>query len=150
MGRNYSVVGTIAAVASTFKTTATIIAAATVRPKIYDMVMGTSGAPADNSLVWLLQRFTAAGTTTAVTPEPLDPSEPASITTAGSNATVEPTYTAGKNLLQIPLHQKASYRHSANEGKEFVLPATAANGAGLQVKSAAYTGVADTTIWFGE
>jgi hypothetical protein len=147
MPRRFVTPGTIAAVSSTFKTTQTLISAATVRPKMWSFMLSTLGAAADGVLEWIIQRFTAAGTTTAVTPRGLDPTDPAAaVATAGSNASAEPTYTANSSLLDIGINQRATYTWNAwTEGAQLVAPATAANGLGIAALSSvapAYTGIA--------
>jgi hypothetical protein len=101
------------------------------RARVYDVMFGSEATPADAALLWQMKRFSAAGTTTAVTPQNLDP---ASFTTefdAGSNATIEPTYTANAFLLNVPLNQRATFRWVAAPGGEMIIPATASNGIGV-------------------
>lgn len=102
------------------------------RNKTYDVVIGSEASPADNAFLYLLQRCTTAGTSTAVTPSPIDPADAASGMTAGQNDTVEPTYTAGLVMLRLPLNQRATFRWVAGQGGELVVPATASNGLGFQ------------------
>jgi hypothetical protein len=78
-----------------------------------------------------VQRCTAAGTSTAVVPQPLDPADATTEMDAGENHTIEPTYTAAAILLQIPLNQRATFRWVAAPGGELVAPATASNGLGI-------------------
>ena len=47
----------------------------------------------------------------------------------GENHTVEPTYTAAKELLEVPLNTRATFRWAAAPGSELVIPAT--NDAGI-------------------
>lgn len=131
MGRCYSIDG------QDINTAATSIlgltSAATIRPKVYDFILGSDATPADNAAEYVLQRYTAAGTATAITPRALDPGDPASLAAAGEAHTVEPTYTADVIMLQFALNQRATFRWVAAPGGEIILPATAANGLGLQV-----------------
>lgn len=98
----------------------------------YDLILGSEAAAADNPFLYTIQRCTAAGTSTAVVPQPLDPADAATEADAGENHTVEPTYTAAAILLQIPLNQRATFRWIATEGGRLVSPATASNGLGIQ------------------
>lgn len=139
MARRYSIDGQDANTAAT--TILGLTSAATVRPKIYDLSLGSDATPADMAAEYVLQRYTAAGTSTAVTPQALDSGDPASLASAGEAHTVEPTYTANAILLQFALNQRATYRWVAAPGGEIVLPATAANGVGLQVISVSGTPV---------
>jgi hypothetical protein len=118
---------------STSASTGSIVADAT-RPrrfKIYDLIFGSEAAAADNPFLWRVARITAAGTSTGVTPQPLDPADAATESDAGENHTVEPTYTAGANLIHCPLNQRATFRWVAAPGGELVAPATASNGFGI-------------------
>ena len=86
-----------------------VSAATTTRTKLYDIVFGSAeAAPADGNSLWQLQRCTTAGTATAVTPQPLDPADAASLFTANQNHTVDPTLTANAILLSIGLNQRAT------------------------------------------
>lgn len=102
------------------------------RGKLFDLIVGSEASPADNPFLWRLQRCTAAGTSTAVVPQPLDPADAATEMDAGENHTVEPTYTSAAIQLHLALNQRASFRWVAAPGKEIVFPATASNGLGLQ------------------
>ncbi len=149
MAKRYSIAGT-RAVASATKSLLGLTATSGVRPRIADILWGSAATPADNALEWILQRFTAAGTSTAVTPEPVDPADPAATAIAGQNHTVEPTYTSGKILLDVPMNQRSTQRWVASPGYEFVCPATAANGLGWQPIHASFTGNVTSTILFEE
>jgi hypothetical protein len=102
------------------------------RTKLYEVTLGSDNTPADATLKFVFQRFTAAGTSTAVTPQPLDPADAAALTAGGSNATVEPTYTANQIVLTIPQNQRSTFRWVAPTYGEIVTPATNANGIGIQ------------------
>lgn len=120
--------------ASTTGTVGSIGAVSTTqtrRGKIYDIMFGSEATPADAALLWAARRYTAAGTSTAYTPVALDPADPAFLGQAGDNHTIEPTYTAGATLLNIPLNQRATFRWVAAPGGELVYPATTANGVGF-------------------
>lgn len=147
--RPYAISGT-RAVASPTQTLLSLISTAAIRPMIFEILFGSAATPADNALEWLLQRFTAAGTSTAVTPQAIDPGDPAATATAGKNHTVEPTYTAGAVLLDIPLNQRSTQRWVASPRGELILPPTAANGLGLQPVHASFTGNVTSTIHYRE
>lgn len=135
MARRYSIDGQDTNTAGT--SILGLTSAATVRPRVYDLIVGSDATPADNAAEYVLQRYTAAGTSTSVTPQALDSGDPASLCSAGEAHSVEPTYTANAILLQFALNQRATFRWVAAPGGEIVLPATAANGVGLQVISIA-------------
>ena len=141
MGRTYNAQGSGAV--GTNKTLVTLVSAATIRPGLFDLTVGCDATPAEQATRFVVQRFTAAGTAgSSPTPEPNDPGDPAALAAAGSGVfSVEPTYTAGKILLTIPLHQRNTFRWTCyDERKQPRAPATAANGLGLQ--SVAATGTA--------
>ena len=132
MGRIYSISGQCANTANT--TVLGLTSAATIRPKIYDLIVGSDAAPADNAVEYNLQRYTAAGTAGgAVTPQLLDPGDPASLAAAAVGVyTVEPTYTANAIMLMWAQNQRATFRWVAAPGGEIILPAVAANGVGVR------------------
>lgn len=131
MSRRYSIDGQDTNTAAT--TILGLTSAATVRPRIYDLIVGSDATPADNAAEYVLQRYTAAGTSTSVTPKGLDPSDPAALASAGEAHSAEPTYTADAIMLQWAQNQRATFRWVAAPMGEIILPATAANGVGVQV-----------------
>jgi hypothetical protein len=149
MGRRYSIDGS-RAVSNPTKTLLGLTSATTIRPFIYDLVLGASAAPADNAVTFFIQRYTAAGTATAVVPAALDPADPVATAGAGQNHTVEPTYTAGLILFHLALNQRASHRWIADPNGPMTLPATANNGAGLYPVNSSFTGTVDGTLHYAE
>lgn len=119
------------------KTILTVVSAATIRPRIVEYKSSTTGGPtSDASYEVQLKRFTAAGTTTALTPASTDSGDPAATFTAGSNATVEPTYTANTLIDDYGANPRATFRWVAYDQRaEIILPATAANGVGWLLNS---------------
>lgn len=130
MRESYSTTGdqTITTVAAT---ALGLTSAANLRPAIKMIAFGVTGTPADAALMWTVQRYTAAGTATAVVPLPSNPRFSASTTTSGSNHTVEPTYTSTGKLFVLPVNLRVPYTLYLPPGSEFVLPGTAANGVGV-------------------
>ena len=120
-----------AASLGTFSSSATVR-----RVKLYEATVGSPASPADNVFQFIFQRSTAPGTNTAVTPQPLDLADAAALTAAGTNNTVEPTYTANAVLLTIPLNQRATFRWVAPPYGELVTPATNNAGLGIQTPTA--------------
>lgn len=151
LGRRYSINGQRACAASAPQTLLTLITATTIRPYIYDMLLGSSATPADNAILWFLQRFTAAGTAgSSVTPQALDPADPSATSTAGQAHSADPTYTAAAILFRLALNQRASHRWIADPSAPIGLPATGSNGVGLYATHASFTGNIDATIHFSE
>jgi hypothetical protein len=121
-----------------------------IRPAVYDFFFGSNATPADNALNWLMERYTAAGTATAVTPQALDSGDPAATATAGENHTAEPTYTSNAVMLNISANQRSTQRWVASPGGEIICPATAANGVGVEPVHASFTGEVQCTIHYEE
>lgn len=131
MGRRYSIAGQDTNTAAT--TIIELRSTTAIRPRIYDLLLGSDATPADNAAEYVLQRTTTAGTFgTSFTPVALDPGDPAATATSGFAHSGEPTYTANALLLDFATNQRATFRWIAAPAGEIVLPA-AANGVGLQV-----------------
>lgn len=150
MSRAYSVSGPSAT--GTANKTAAGIVGATVRPRIYEFTVGTKTDPntTDQQLEFAVQRFTAAGTSTAFTPLPVDPGDTASVTSAGITHSAEPTYTAAGVLFGMTQNQRAVFRWVAVPGMEFMAPATAANGIGIQNVAITATAIIRANLQFFE
>lgn len=117
------------------KTALGIVSTAAVRPRILSALYSNVGlVTTDSNYQVQGKRFTAAGTATAVTPASSDSGDPAATFTAGSNHTVEPTYTANTVFADQGVNPRNTYRWVAYDPRdEIILPATAANGAGFFV-----------------
>ena len=127
--------------------------ASTIRPRLYFVTIGSAATPADQAYNMQVNRFTAPGTTTGVTPRPLDPVDVASKATGHENHTGEPTKTAGLVLLSFGwnLTHGNPYRWTAPEGGELIAPATASNGLVLlYILVSAGTAVAEATFHHSE
>lgn len=129
--------GTLQAITSTYKTLLALTAATATlrRGKIYDLMVGTLGTPADQTYEIDVSRQTAAGTSSAVTPNPLDPADVAAGTVGAANFTAEGTITAASSVLYLGINQRASYRWVAAPGGELVWPATNLNGLAVRARS---------------
>ena len=121
------------------------------RGYIYDIEFGADGTPADNVLVFKVDRQTTVGTGTAATPALLDAADAVASLVATVNHTVEPG-TVNNTLIEIPVNQRASYRWCTlpGSGAELVVPATTVNGIGCRAKSPAYVLTAIARIHFFE
>ena len=150
MSRRYSIDGA-QAVGSPTVSVLGLTGATTIRPEIYDIIFGSTATPADNALQWILRRYTAAGTGTTVTPQALDPADPAALATAKENHTGgEPTYTSNSVLLNISANQRSTQRWVAAPGGELKIPATANNGIGVEPIHSSFTGSVEVTIHYAE
>jgi hypothetical protein len=148
----YAITGSQATVSGSYKTVLDVFATtgALRRGKVYDVLIGTNGTPADNYLQWDISRMTADGTGTAVTPQALDPADVAALATAKNNYSAEPTITASSSLFNVGVNQRASYRWVAAPGSELLFPATANNGLALRALSGGYTGSATGDVMYEE
>lgn len=124
----------------------------TSRGQITEVVLGSAATPADQSALFHLNRTTAVGTEgSGLVPNNLDPGGPAGAYDSGLGVfSGEPTYTAGKILLRVPLNQRATFRWVADLGKELKMAATQNNGAGLKTSVSTSTQAHASTIFFEE
>lgn len=122
-----------------------------IRPTIYYVGLGSAATPADNAIEWYAGRTTGAGTGSGTTtPQALDPGDPASTSTAASDHTAEPTYTASAIMLRLPLNQRATHSLYLEPDSGWVIPATTANGIALYPVHSSFTGVVSGTMYFQE
>lgn len=126
------------AIAAT-KTPLILGSTANIRPRVLQLDVSTTGTPtSDQGVEFQIRRATALGTSTSYTLTNTDPSDSAvtPVLTAGTNCTVEPTYSAGflydRAINPRMTHQWAAYSPDA----ELIAPATAANGIGFQLVGA--------------
>lgn len=117
------------------------------RTKVYDLVFGSEASPADNPFLWEVNRVTALGTSTGVTPLALDPADAATEEDAGENHTIDATATSNAILLAVPLNQRATFRWVAAPGSEFVTPATASNGVAFYTRTSSAVAVSLTCLF---
>jgi len=118
------------------------------RNSVYEMWFGNIGSPADQVSVQTVQRITADGSGTGVTPTALDPADRASQCTCLENHTSEPTYTSNTEVMEIPLNHRATFRWVAAPGGEIVTPATNNFGAGFKsIHASATTDFRMGALW---
>lgn len=130
----YTCVGTQTAAA---KSALGVVATAAVRPRIMGFVLSNIGlVSTDSGFQIQLKRFTAAGTSTAITPAPADSGDPAATFTAGSNHSAEPTYTANTVIADIAVNPRSTVKWTPDDpSAPPTAPATAANGFGWLVNA---------------
>lgn len=128
------------------------------RGKLYDILVGTNGTPADNYMEWDVIRIvggTAAaslGSVSSISSNfALDPSDnQGHVNIAGINSSVESLFTGLSQTFYVGVNQRASYRWVAAPGSEIVWPAatsgSSSNGVAGRVRSGGYTGTA-TMQW---
>ncbi len=150
-----SLAGTQQACSATYKTLVNVYASsgtALRRGKIYDLLVGTNGTPADNYMEWDVSRFsvTISISATAATPSPLDTADSAMLGVSLANSTADSTYLTGASVFYVGVNQRASYRWVAAPGSELVYPATALNGLALRTRSGGYTSTATGALYTQE
>lgn len=172
---NYSVANTTAggggssqqAVAATYKTLIAVCPSTQIlnppaivglrRGRIYDILIGTDGTPADNymefdlanativsSLLWL-GSISSLSSNAAI-----DKADPGFSAFCVINASLETNITSSNELWYVGINQRASYRWVAAPGSELVWPAVSNSGFALRVRSGGYTGNATGNILFTE
>lgn len=125
----------------------------TCRGRIFGVEIGSVTAPADQAADFLINRITALGTEgSGLVPNNLDPAGPAGAYDSGLGVfSVEPTYTAAKQLLACQVNQRAAYRWAASgHGYELMMAATQNNGAGLKSVTSTSTQAHGVTLFFAE
>lgn len=146
----------VASVASgTDKTAITVFHSATTptnRGRIEDLIVASVATPADQAADFLLNRITAVGTEgSGLVPNNLDPAGPAGDCDSGLGVfSVEPTYTAAKQLLAFQINQRATFRWVAAPGYGLMMTATQNNGAGLKTVTSTSTQAHGATVFFEE
>ena len=134
------------------------------RGKIYDLLVGTNGTPADNAMEWAVHRVTDTsqvyvGNVSSVSSFfALDLADAGFSAHAGVNSTNPSSTVYAFVGAPIPwyvgVNQRASYRWVAAPGSEIIYPAvssaTGGNGLLLSVRSGGYTGTATATVMFQE
>ena len=125
--------------------------AALSRARINNIVVSASATPDDKYNGFVVKRTTGIGTEGGgQTPVKLDPDTQVSAFDAGYGHSVEPTETAGSEMLSFSLNQRASFSWLANPGSELILPAIANNGANISRKTGDGLYTIDCTIIFEE
>ena len=133
------------------------------RGKVYDILLGTNGTPADNALEFIVQRATVGsstvwvGSVSSVSSQfALDPADAgfASFVTINATATSSTLFTLQQPLWYDGVNQRASYRWVCAPGSEMVIPAvssgTGSNGLVFGVRSVGYSGTVTMTVWYEE
>lgn len=149
MGRPYAVDGNQAAGASV--TILTLVnGGTTIMPELFYLTVGSAATPADQANNMQVNRVTADGAGTAVTPRGLRTglSTPAGV--ALENHTAEPTYTANEVMLSFSFNTRASFQWYANPGMEVTMPATLSSGVGLRFVVATGTQLHEATLHYSE
>ena len=121
-----------------------------VEPSIFYLAIGCEVAPVDATIIWYLQRHTAAGTSTAVTPQNLGPGTAAASAVGAENHTIEPTFTANAILWRLGLNQRAAHSLVFDPEGCPTGPATANNGITAYPQHASSTVLMSMTMHYRE
>jgi hypothetical protein len=139
------------AAVGTNKTILNLISAATIRPELYDLVVGCEATPADGATNFVVGRTTAVGSEgSGFTPNALDPDDAAARADFGVAHSSEPTYTSNKELLSLSLNQRNTFRWVAAPGSGLRAPATANNGLGFKSTSSTVTAAHEAMMLYEE
>lgn len=178
---NFSVTNTTAigggtaqqAAASTYKslivtgnssaTSANVGGGAFRRGKMYDILLGTAGTPADNYYEFDVTTITLGTTPTGITGSlisslsstfGLDPADVSFVSAILINSTAEVGITALTEKWYLGINQRASYRWVCAPGSEILYPAnssaTGNNGLSFRGRSAAATVTMTGTVMVSE
>jgi hypothetical protein len=150
MAKNYAIPANLTTPNSATLAAMYIHATAAVRARLFDLMVGSTGAPADNAARFAINRITSLVTGgTGVTPIPLDNGDVAAICAGGFGGTGGGTLTTPA-LLQWGQNQRATFRWVAAPGAEIVSLAGAAAGLVLMnpTVNAAFT--MEATLIFNE
>lgn len=154
MGSRFSMIGTSQVQAAAERTLLALIAGANIRPKVFDVLLSFIDTPGDVLSEFRLSRISDESVGTSTTQpngqKVTDPEGRAPDATGGSNYSVEPTYSAGADLLDFGLHQRATFRFIAAPESALVIPATANNALGMKSIISDATPNAKVTMWFCE
>ncbi len=150
-GRTFAAVGDQTTTAA-FLTALEIEGSATHTAAIIYVSFSCADDAIDFQINWQMQRFTAFGTTTDITPTPLGPetSAVAAVTNAGSNATIEPTLTANEFLMDINVNTRSFQQWYAQPGREMMTELAAGDGIAIGTLHASSTADVVTTVHFVE
>lgn len=133
------------------------------RGKLYDILVGTNGTPADNYMEFDVTLVTL-GTTPAGILNTLisslsstfanDPADVVQVAALSINSTAEVGITATTEKWYVGVNQRASYRWVAAPGSEILYPANSSaaggNGLVLRARSGGYTGTATANAMIQE
>lgn len=152
---------TLVLIGNSTTSTATLGSGSLHRGKLYDILIGTNGTPADNYLEFDVTRVTlgtssvlAVGISSLSSNHMLDLADGGYINLCAINSSIETAFTATTETWYVGINQRASYRWVAAPGSEIVWPATTSavgnNGIAVRARSGAYTGTATATVMWSE
>ncbi len=139
------------AISTGYLTAASLVRGAAKRAFMSEMLIGINGTMSDEVADWRIRRITTdGGTSSAVTPNPVDGADGVAITAGAENYTIESTITADSELLEATIHRRATYRWVAQPGKELVIPDTAGGGLAFEILAPSAAGNVLGSLGFSE
>lgn len=130
------------------------------RGKIYDILVGTNGTPADNYIEWEVVRATIGTTlvwlgsiSSVSSGYALDQADTGFSAFATINTSAQTNVVANTQVWYVGVNQRASYRWVAAPGSELVYAAVSSgsvNGLALESRSGGYTGTATANVFLLE
>lgn len=130
------------------KTALSVGCTAAIRAMVNEIVVGSSTTPADVVMTINVTKLSALGTSTPVTPTPLDSGDVACVCVAGQTHSAEPT--AAFTMMTIAMNQRATFRWVAQDGREIIPAAGAATGVATTMTLAGSAAVLNATMMFRE
>jgi hypothetical protein len=125
-------------------------AAATNSIQIYTLVIGSAATTADANVEYVVQRYSTAGTSTAVTPADVEDTGATAATVAGQTFTAEPTVVTNSILWDNGLNQRATYTIVWAPGYEWRIGVTNTRQVTLAAKHASATPTVNGCFYWSE
>ncbi len=152
MADRYMATGNEPSITSSIEAALGVEGDALTRGRIYEFDLSAAAAPADEVLLWVVQRMSALGTVgSAVTPGTLDSDGPAAqLSAAEGQYSVQPTLVANQEYFENSINQRATFRFAVAPGGEILVPASATGGVAFNASGAVYTGAIDVTAHWDE
>lgn len=136
--------------AGTNLTIAMVVATAAIKPRIFELIVGSDATPADVATEFNLIRGTVSGTGTALTVVQVDPGDGAVVASAEGGTFTGSTKTANSILMMLALNQRATFRWVCLPEDGFVVPAVADNWVGLESIGSGGTPNINASIYWAE
>lgn len=147
MGAKFTVSYTATSTASTTVPMGVLTGGTLKRLRLYGIIIGSVAAPANQANQFSVRRTSARGTSSqTVTPNPLDPADPACQALFDTGWSVNPTITASSDLApNVSLNQQSTFSAQLGATYEMVIPAV--SGAGAALMAVATTAAVACQFW---
>lgn len=118
--------------------------------RIYTAVLGSAATTTDANVEWVIQRYSTAGTSTAVTATDVEDLGQTPTGVAGQTFTAEPTVVSNSTLWDNGLNQRATYTIVWAPGYEWKIALTANRQITAAAKHASATPTVNATLYWRE